>query len=161
MHLGEGPVRQMFGTFPFPCLAHSGKTRVGYFLPDCTRKHVKLYAIMDSNNFIEGLLQKPLWQMTGEEYCQLTHYALSLSPNTGSSPAPPGQKALGVHALAVELGCSDSTVYALMRTPREEDGSSEGGGILRPAVVSRIGRRIVFDVDTARRLADDYQSSRK
>jgi len=63
--------------------------------------------------------------------------------------------------LAVELGCSDSTVYALMRTPREEDGSSEGGGILRPAVVSRIGRRIVFDVDTARRLADDYQSSRK
>ena len=105
---------------------------------------------MDSNNLIEGLLQKPLWQMTGEEYCQLTHYALSLSPNTGSSPAPPGQ-----------LGCSDSTVYALMRTPREEDGSSEGGGILRPAVVSRIGRRIVFDVDTARRLADDYQSSRK
>ena len=116
---------------------------------------------MDSNNLIEGLLQKPLWQMTGEEYCQLTHYALSLSPNTGSSPAPPGQKALGVHTLAVELGCSDSTVYALMRTPREEDGSSEGGGILRPAVVSRIGRRIVFDVDTARRLADDYQSSRK
>ena len=79
---------------------------------------------MDSNNLIEGLLQKPLWQMTGEEYCQLTHYVLSLSPNTGSSPAPPGQKALGVHALAVELGCSDSTVYALMRTPREEDGSS-------------------------------------
>ena len=125
-------------------------------------KNVKLNAIMNSNNLIEGLLQKPLWQMTGEEYCLLTHYALSLSPNTGSSsPAPPGQKALGVHALAVELGCSDSTIYALMRTPREEDGSSEGGGILRPAVVSRIGRRIVFDVDTARKLADDYQSSRK
>ena len=69
---------------------------------------------MDSNNLIEGLLHKPLWQMTGEEYCQLTHYALSISPNSGSSPAPPGQKALGVHALAVELGCSDSTVYALM-----------------------------------------------
>ena len=79
---------------------------------------------MDSNNLIEGLLQKPLWQMTGEEYCQLTQYALSLSQNAGSSPAPPGQKALGVHALAVELGCSDSTVYALMRTPREEDGDA-------------------------------------
>ena len=25
---------------------------------------------MDSNNLIEGLLQKPLWQMTGEEYSQ-------------------------------------------------------------------------------------------
>ena len=48
---------------------------------------------MNSQTNIEGLLGKPLWQMTGEEYCQLTHYALSLSPNTGSSsPAPPGQK---------------------------------------------------------------------
>lgn len=116
---------------------------------------------MNSHTNIEGLLGKPLWQMTGEEYCQLTHYALSLSPNTGSSSPSPGQKALGVHALAVELGCSDSTVYSLMRTPREEDGSADGGGILRPAIVSRIGRRIVFDVETARRLADDYQSSRK
>lgn len=151
--MGEGQVGQMFGTF------RQNARRIlpaGLYL-----KNVKLYAVMNSNTFIDGLLQKPLWQMTGEEYCQLTHYALSLSPNTGSSPALPGQKALGVHALAVELGCSDSTVYALMRTPREEDGSSEGGGILRPAVVSRIGRRIVFDVDTARRLADDYQSSRK
>ena len=116
---------------------------------------------MNSQTNIEGLLGKPLWQMTGEEYCQLTHYALSLTLNTGSSsPSPPGQKALGVHALAVELGCSDSTVYSLMRTPRE-DGSADRGGILRPAIVSRIGRRIVFDVETARRLADDYQSSRK
>ncbi|MBQ3766864.1 MAG: hypothetical protein II874_09030 [Bacteroidales bacterium] len=48
-----------------------------------------------------------------------------------------------------------------MRTPREEDDSAEGGGILQPAIVSRIGRRIVFDVDTARRLADGFQSTRK
>ena len=98
---------------------------------------------MESNILIEGLLQKPLWQMTGEEYCQLTHYALSLSPNTGSSPALPGQKALGVHALAVELGCSDSTVYALRRTPREEDGSAEGGGTgtdVQQRVYDQIGR---------------------
>ena len=102
---------------------------------------------------IHGLLEKPVWQMTGEEYCQLTHYALSLSPNTGSSQAPAGRKALGVHALAEELGCSESTIYALMRTPREEDGSSEGGGVLKRAIVSRIGRRIVFDVEKARELA--------
>ncbi|MBQ3766865.1 MAG: DUF3853 family protein [Bacteroidales bacterium] len=30
---------------------------------------------MNTNAIIDGLLQKPLWQMTGEEYCQLTHYA--------------------------------------------------------------------------------------
>ena len=110
---------------------------------------------------IEGLLQKPLWQMTGEEYCQLTQYALSITTNAASSAAPPGQKALGVHALAMELGCSVSTVYALMRAPREEDGSSEGGGILKQAIFSRIGRRIVFDVDTARKLAEEYRSARR
>ena len=46
---------------------------------------------------INGLLEKPLWQMTGEEYCQLTQYALSLSNGTGTAPSPSGQKALGVH----------------------------------------------------------------
>ena len=113
--------------------------------------------VYGNKNKIEGLLEKPLWQMTGEEYCQLTHYAFSLTPNAGSSQAPIGQKALGIHALAVELGCSDSTVYGLMRTPREEDGSFEGGGVLKDAIVSRIGRRIVFDVDKARELAKRSQ----
>lgn len=112
---------------------------------------------MNTNAIIDGLLQKPLWQMTGEEYCQLTHYALSLTPSAGSSQAPAGQKALGVHALAIELGCSESTIYALMRTPREEDGSAIGGGVLKEAIVSRIGRRIVFDVDKARELATQSQ----
>ena len=118
---------------------------------------LKTVSEMSTEININGLLEKPLWQMTGEEYCQLTQYALSLSSGTGTAPSPSGQKALGVHALAVELGCSDSTIYALMRTPREEDGSSEGGGILKPAIVSRIGRRIVFDVDKARELATQYQ----
>lgn len=116
---------------------------------------------MENKSNISELLSKPLWQMTGEEYYELTQFALASSRNAGSGSTPAGQKALGVHALAVELGCSDSTIYALMRAPREEDGSTEGGGILKPAIVSRIGRRIVFDVDTARRLADGYQSSRK
>ena len=116
---------------------------------------------MENKSNIDELLRKPLWQLTGEEYYELTKFALASSQNAAPGSAPAGQKALGVHALAVELGCSDSTIYALMRTPREEDGSSDGGGILKPAIVSRIGRRIVFDVDTARRLADGYQSSRK
>ncbi len=47
---------------------------------------------MNRNIDIQDLLEKPVWQMTGEEYCQLTHYALSLSPNTGSSQAPAGRK---------------------------------------------------------------------
>ena len=110
---------------------------------------------MSTLKSIEGLLEKPVYMMTGEEYLELTHYALANSPNAA------GQKALGVHALAVELGCSESTIYALMRAPREEDGSNVGGGVLREAIVSRIGRRIVFDVDKARKLADEYQATRK
>ena len=123
---------------------------------------------MSTLKSIEGLLEKPVYMMTGEEYLELTHYALANSPNAANRNSPnaanrptqTGQKALGVHALAVELGCSESTIYALMRAPREEDGSNVGGGVLREAIVSRIGRRIVFDVDKARKLADEYQTTR-
>lgn len=116
---------------------------------------------MSTLKTIEGLLEKPVYMMTGEEYLELTHYALANSQTTANQTARGGQKAFGVHALAVELGCSDSTIYALMRAPRDEDGSADGGGVLKDAIVSRIGRRIVFDVETARRLADEYQSTRK
>lgn len=122
-------------------------------------KLVYTYTDMDYNKLIEELLKKPVCMMTGEEYLKLTHFALVNAQSAVSCPPQGGQKALGVHALAVELGCSDSTIYALMRTPREEDASADGGGILRSAIVSRIGRRIVFDVDTARRLADEHQKN--
>jgi hypothetical protein len=112
---------------------------------------------MNKTKSIEGLLEKPVYMMTGEEYLELTHYALANSSNAAAQPTQGSKKALGVHALAVELGCSDSTIYVLMRTPRVEDGSSEGGGVLRDAIVSRIGRKIVFDVEKARELAKESQ----
>ena len=61
---------------------------------------------MSTTKSIEGLLEKPVYMMTGEEYLELTHYALANSPNAANRPTQAGQKALGVHALAVELGCS-------------------------------------------------------
>lgn len=108
---------------------------------------------MTKQIIIEDFLVKPVWQMTGEEYLELTQYALKSAGGNETGAERRGQKAMGVYALAVELGCSDSTVYSLMRTAREEDGSSDGGGLLRDAIVSRIGRRIVFDVERARELA--------
>lgn len=119
----------------------------------CQRPTYNLINVMTKQIRIEDLLDKPVWQMTGEEYIELTQYALSSSGANENHVERRVQKAMGVHALAVELGCSDSTVYSLMRTAREEDGSSEGGGILHDAIVSRIGRRIVFDVERARELA--------
>ena len=57
---------------------------------------------MSTLKSIEGLLEKPVYMMTGEEYLELTHYALANSPNAANRPTQAGQKALGVHALAVE-----------------------------------------------------------
>lgn len=65
-----------------------------------------------------------------------------------------------VHALADALGCSLSKEYSLMHTARPEDGSVENGGILRDAIVSRIGRRIVFDSERARELANEYATNK-
>lgn len=53
--------------------------------------------------------------------------------------------ATGISALANEIGCSSSQVYILKRQ-----------GVLDTAIVSRIGRKIVFDVEKARELANDF-----
>lgn len=108
---------------------------------------------------IQELLDRPIWQMTGREYCALTQYANGL--RDGQDARAEGRRALvnGVQALADGLGCSPSTIYSLMRTVREEDGSAADGGILKEAIVSRIGRRIVFDVERARTLANNYKKN--
>lgn len=117
-------------------------------------------AIMYNDSIqIESLLDKPVWQMSGREFCALTQYANGLRDGRGAGAE--GRRALvnGVQALADGLGCSPSTIYSLMRTVREEDGSAADGGILKEAIVSRIGRRIVFDVERARTLANNYKKN--
>ena len=103
------------------------------------------------------LLDKPIWQMSGREFCALTHFANGLGDGLGAG-AERRTLVNGVQALADGLGCSPSTIYALMRTARTEDGSAAEGGILRDAIVSRIGRAIVFDVERARELAKEYKN---
>ena len=102
-----------------------------------------------------------VFQLTGEQLCALIQFAIGL----GEPDTNPGQKGRtlvsGVQALADGLGCSPSTIYGLMRTAREEDGSAADGGILRDAIVSRIGRRIVFDTEIARARANEYQKNKK
>ena len=49
---------------------------------------------MSTTKSIEGLLEKPVYMMTGEEYLELTHYALANSPNAANRPTQAGQKAL-------------------------------------------------------------------
>lgn len=96
---------------------------------------------------IEELLARPIWQLTGEEYCALARYANAASSGTAASPS---HQAVGVQALAKELGCSTSMIYVIKKC-----------GALDDAIISRIGKKDVFDVDKARKLANDYQTRQR
>lgn len=93
---------------------------------------------------ITEILGLPLWQLTGEEYVRLHAYACSKNNNIVAAPVT---KVTGVQALAKYLSCCESTVYMLRRER-----------VLDEAVISRVGKSIVFDAEKAQRLADDYMT---
>ena len=96
-------------------------------------------------NYQSSLLSKFLCQMTGEEFLQLSELARK---DAEPSSVQPANYAYGIGELAKLIGCSQSTVYSLKRQ-----------GILDDAIVSNIGRRIIFDVEKARALADAFQKT--
>ena len=95
------------------------------------------------------LLDKPLWQMTGEEFLQLNELTRG-SSNPTTENNEPKLYAHGVNELAAMLGCCPSTVNSLKKLR-----------ILDNAIVCQIGKRIVFDVHKARILAAEYQKSQR
>ena len=97
-------------------------------------------------NNIHSLFEKPLWQMTGQEFFELTQYANSQEGRTTTEKV----RIVGVHDLAEYLDCCDSTVYMLKRN-----------GVLDDAVISQVGKKIVFDGEKARALADAYQEEQR
>lgn len=103
---------------------------------------------------VSTLLTMMVVQLTAAQLCEVIRFAL------GELEAPhnPSVRRLvkGVQALADALACSPSKIYALMRTPRVGENSVSDGGVLKDAIVSRIGRCIVFDADLARELADAH-----
>ena len=98
---------------------------------------------MDSS--IKELLDKPLWQMTGKEFQTLLWDSIN-----GTHPVSRQIHLTGVKKLAEYLECCESTVYMLRRN-----------GILEDAVVSHVGKKIVFDGEKARALADEYQKQQR
>lgn len=106
-----------------------------------------IHKIKTMNN-IDSLLAKPIWQMNGAEFCALTQYA---NAQSGHGPAAPGTvRITGVRALAEYLECCDSTVYMLKRN-----------GVLDEAILSQVGKRIVFDGELARAAADRFQKEKR
>lgn len=92
---------------------------------------------------ISELLKRPIWQMSGEEFAILHAYAHTLYENDG------GRKekniVVGNQALADYVACSVSTIYKLRRE-----------GVLDAAIVSHIGKRIVYNADKALELAQAH-----
>lgn len=97
--------------------------------------------IMDSN--ISNLLSMFICQMTGEDFLKLHYYA----NNTQTPKTPQTKYAYGIQALSEYIGCCESTVYELKKK-----------GILDKAIISHVGRKIVFDAEMARQLASEYQT---
>lgn len=95
---------------------------------------------------LDLLLDKPIWQMSGREFLKLTQYA-----GGGNQTASVGkQLCCGVRQLADYLSCCEATIYAY-----------KNKGILDDAIVSRIGKRIVFDGEKARTIMTRYQTEQR
>ena len=95
---------------------------------------------------IKIMMSKPLWQLTCEEFCELTQYANACS----TTKSQPSVHITGVRCLAEYLGCSESTVFMLRRN-----------GVLNDAIISQVGKRIVFDGEKARTLAASFQNEQR
>ena len=93
---------------------------------------------------INDLLGRPLWQLSCQEYLALMRYLLSKFGSFSSDSTHPRQ-AIGMTALAKALGCSTSLLYGIRHNVDFGD-----------AVISRIGRKEVYDIETARKIANDY-----
>lgn len=93
-------------------------------------------------------MQKPLWQMSGEEYVALHAYACAI--NMTGPEASQVTRIKGVSALAEYCACSPSQIAKLLRE-----------GVLDSAIFTRIGKSIVFDGDEARRCADEYLTQQR
>lgn len=80
---------------------------------------------------ISKLMDKPIWQMCGEEFVLLTEFAFNRNLNPARQE-PQTQFVYGISSLAEYLGCGNSTVYALKKE-----------GVLDGAIRSLVGIRIV------------------
>lgn len=102
-----------------------------------------------NNNFdYEAIKDRPVYTLSCKEFCELTRFANSGILGQGAT-TPSAPQAIGIDALASALSCSASQIYVLQRSHMLDD-----------AVVSRIGRRIVFDVEKARTAAIAWQAAK-
>ena len=98
----------------------------------------------------ERLLQKMLVQMTGEELVAIFRMAATEANDGNGTPAEATRYVYGIQDLAAYIGCCASTIYDLKKR-----------GVLNGAIISQVGKKIVFNAPLARQLADEYQQQQR
>ena len=94
---------------------------------------------------IDHLLSRRLIDMEGRDFVALAKFAGASSDGANATMTP--SQAIGINALASALACSPSQIATMRR-----DGALDG------AVISHVGRNIVFDIDKARSAANDWKN---
>lgn len=97
----------------------------------------------------EYLKQKPLWQMTGEEFLSLQNHRESESETQDELNSTTKQFVYGLKGLANLFGCSIPTASRIKAS----------GKIDR--AITQIGRKIIVDADLAIELAGRKNGGRK
>lgn len=100
-----------------------------------------------ANSSISPLMEKLVWQMTGRELYAIAQFA---TESMAALTPVRREQAIGIHKLAEELGCSVSILYELKKK-----------GVLDDSIISHIGKKVVFDVEKARELANQYQREQR
>ena len=102
---------------------------------------------------ISDLLQKPLWQMTGEEFMFLSKTASQNDEATikdnPSQPTSEKKYVYGIDGIAEIFGCSRPTASRIKKSGRIN------------AAIRQIGRKIVVDVELALSLVGQKREARR
>lgn len=117
-----------------------------------TRLQVAEVTLLISMN-ISDLLQKSLWQMTGEEFMFLSKPASkndeAKNQDTPSQSNSEKKYVYGIDGIAEIFGCSLPTASRIKKSGRLN------------AAIRQIGRKIVVDVELALSLAGHQKSARR
>ncbi len=98
-------------------------------------------------NFKE-LKEKPLWQLTGEEFLFL-YQASQTTQNPEKTTEQPKKYVFGIIGIAQLFGCSIPTAHRIKRSGKIEKA------------ITQIGRKIIVDAELALELAGKKTGGRK
>lgn len=99
---------------------------------------------------LEKLKEKPLWQMTGEEFLQLQQATVQENNNFPKTATDASKKYVyGILGIAKLFGCSIPTANRI----------KQSGKISK--AITQIGRKIIVDADLALELAGRKEGGRR